>query len=374
MNSALVCRRCSTRPAVWGSPARGVWHGRHVQESAPNRRHVVGYASNKAVVIKGFDVKDPLSQIEVLDLSMPSPAVDEVLVRITLRPVHPADVSFAKGFVSDPSSYSFPTVLGIEGVGEVAKIGAGVKGLKVGDRVVTLGGYNTEHWQQYAVRKSSDVFVVPDDVSEESACQLYVNPLTAIGMLDILDIPKGGFLLQTCGTSCLARIIEDLAKHRGVDVINVVSRPEAVAELKSKGSDHVVLSGTGDLLERVKDITSGEKVDAAIDALAGSSTSEVATAVRDRGTVLVYGALTSRKIQVSVFDIVVREISLKGFTLPRWRSEDQGRVNEKLKEVISMADKVFVPWSGEKFVLEDAKEAILASQARGRGGKVLLEG
>lgn len=376
MDPALLWRQCSSVPAsVWACPPlHCVRRCRRVHESAANRRAVAAQAVNQAVVFNRFDGTDPLSQIQVVNLVMPMPGPDEVLVRMTLRPVHPADVSVVKGYVANPSAFKFPEVLGIEGVGEVARVGTAVKNLKVGDRVVTMGGYKTEHWQQYVVRRGTEVFVVPDDVTEESAAQLFVNPLTAVGMLDVLNIPPGGYLLQTAATSCLARIVEDLAKHRGISVINVVSRPEAVAELEAKGAQHVVLSGTGDLMLQVLEATNGRKADAAIDALAGVSTTEVATVVKDKGTVLVYGAVTSRKMQLGVYDIVVRDVGLKGFTLPRWRAEHPERAREEFKKLVSQVDKVFSPCSGERFVLGDAKEAILASEMRARGGKILLEG
>jgi len=66
------------------------------------------------------------------------------------------------------------------------------------------------------------------------AC-LQINPMTVYGMLREQNIPKGEFLLQTAATSVLGRQMISLAKHYGVQTINVVRRKEAVDELKSIG-------------------------------------------------------------------------------------------------------------------------------------------
>ena len=70
-------------------------------------------------------------------------------------------------------------------------------------------------------------------------CPVQINPMTVYGMLKEHNIPKGEFLLQTAATSVLGRQIISLAKHYGVNTINIVRRKEAVDELKSLGYDIV---------------------------------------------------------------------------------------------------------------------------------------
>ncbi len=69
---------------------------------------------------------------------------------------------------------------------------------------------------------------------DATAC-IQINPMTVYGMLREQNIPKGEFLLQTAATSVLGRQMISLAKHYGVQTINVVRRKEAVDELKSIG-------------------------------------------------------------------------------------------------------------------------------------------
>ena len=78
----------------------------------------------------------------------------------------------------------------------------------------------------------------------------------------------------------------------------------------------------------------------------------------------------------SIPDPLFRGVTIKGFWLTPWMEskslEDQ---KEVIDEVMSLlADKVITPYSGEKFPLEQAAEAVVAAQQPARGGKVFLEG
>lgn len=66
-------------------------------------------------------------------------------------------------------------------------------------------------------------------------CFAQINPMTVYGMLQESAVPKGEYLLQTAATSVLARQMVDLAKHYGINTINIVRRKEAVDELKQNG-------------------------------------------------------------------------------------------------------------------------------------------
>lgn len=88
---------------------------------------------------------------------------------------------------------------------------------------------------------------IPKELDEESASQFYINPLTVRGMFDVLDIPRGEWLIQSAAGSVLGRQVIQMAKHFGVQTINVVRREEQKQELLEVGcapaqsSDHVTL-------------------------------------------------------------------------------------------------------------------------------------
>jgi NADPH:quinone reductase-like Zn-dependent oxidoreductase len=164
------------------------------------------------------------------------------------------------GFYPGFKPATLPAVPGLEGVGKVARCGAATSGKwREGQRVVgvpwgTLGGHGT--WAQYTVAPEAALFAVPDAVPDDAAAQFLVNPLTALAFFDVLDVPRGGWLLSNAANSVLGRMLIRLAARRGVRTVNLVRRREYVAALEALGADAVVVTTEGDdVAQRVREIT-----------------------------------------------------------------------------------------------------------------------
>lgn len=136
---------------------------------------------NKQVVLSGFNAADPTSTISVVETPIPSPGEGEVVVKLTLRPINPADIFSLMGVYPgfQPAEGVVP-VPGLEGTGVVVALGPAASKFSEGQRVVGApfptveGGIGT--WQQYLVVPESCLVAVPDSVSDETAAQYYVNP------------------------------------------------------------------------------------------------------------------------------------------------------------------------------------------------------
>ena len=278
-----------------------------------------------------------------------------------------------------PSEGSIP-IPGLEGTGVVDALGEGVTKFTVGQRVVgtpfpsVVGGVGT--WQQYLIATEQTLAAVPDSVPDEAAAQFWVNPVTVVGLIKTAGVQKGDWLLQTAAGSVLGRQMIQAAKHKGIKTINVVRRTELVEELKALGADEVIVSTEEDIVARVLEITGGKGADGAIECIGGDIFAQVASAVRPGATAVIYGAMSGLTATFSIPDPLFRGVTIKGFWLTPWMEskslEDQ---KEVIDEVMSLlADKVITPYSGEKFPLEQAAEAVVAAQQPARGGKVFLEG
>jgi NADPH2:quinone reductase len=133
-------------------------------------------ATNKAVQLANYHTGSPT--LEVVELPIPTAGAGEVLVKITLRPVNPADgfvfATVYPGFT--PAKENANPVAGLEGTGVVEAIGDGVTKFSVGQRVVgapfpsVQSGNGT--WQQYLVAPEDSLVAVPDSVPDESAAQV----------------------------------------------------------------------------------------------------------------------------------------------------------------------------------------------------------
>ena len=77
--------------------------------------------------------------------------------------------------------------------------------------------------------------IIPEEIDEEAASQLAINPMTVRGILHVLQIPEGEYLLQSAAGSALGRQLIQMSKHYGVKTINVVRRQEQREELSRLG-------------------------------------------------------------------------------------------------------------------------------------------
>jgi trans-2-enoyl-CoA reductase len=276
---------------------------------------------------------------------------------------------------------ALPAIPGLEGMGVIEAVGEGVTGLTKGARVVPFFIYGKDllatgngAWQEYLVVKAEECFPVPDDVDDAAAAQFVVNPFTAYVMIQELAIPQGKYLLQTAGGSTLGRQVIQMCKHMGLKSINVVRRKEQADELLALGADLVLCSAEDDIAARVKEITGGEGAWGALDSVGGALTAKVSNAVRNGGTVLIYGAMSGLSFEGSIVDCLFRGVTVRGFWITSYAATHGLAKCREIADAIwpLFSSKVVVPFSGTSYPVAQVKEAVAASMKEARGGKVLL--
>lgn len=72
-------------------------------------------------------------------------------------------------------------------------------------------------------------------ICASTALSMQINPVTAFGFLEVIQVPKGEYLLQQAANSVLGKELISMAQKRGTKTINLVRRHEVVDELKQLG-------------------------------------------------------------------------------------------------------------------------------------------
>src|SRR5256714_9695154 len=202
--------------------------------------------------VRFYEFGNPVDVLRVEDVPQPEPGANQVLVRLRARSINPSDLLTVRGLYG--ALPTLPATPGLEGMGEVAAVGADVKHLKVGQRVIPLGVPGT--WQEYIVADSNQLIPVPDAISDQMAAQFVVNPLTAwIMCVEELALKPGEWLLQTAAGSTLGRVVLQIAPLRGFQTINVLRRRAPVEELKALGADEVICTEDEGISMRLHAIT-----------------------------------------------------------------------------------------------------------------------
>lgn len=316
---------------------------------------------------------NPADMLRVEDVPQPEPGANEVLVRLRARAINPSDLLTVRGFYG--ALPKLPATPGLEGMGEVAAVGEGVTNLRPGQRVIPLGVQGT--WQEYILAAPAQLIPVPDAISDRTAAQFVVNPLTAwIMTIEELSLKPGEWLLQTAAGSTLGRVVLQIAALRGFKTINVVRRRDQAEELKSLGADEVIATDDEDIVERVKEITGKTGLTKAIDAVGGETGAAAMRSLGRGGVMLVYGLLSGEPIAVDGGRMIFTTTTLRGFWLGEWlRSAAPERQQAVTSEMLrSMASNEIVPPVEAEYPLADVLSAVAHAERPGRSGKVLLVG
>ncbi|WP_212830625.1 zinc-dependent alcohol dehydrogenase family protein [Catellatospora sp. TT07R-123] len=334
------------------------------------------------------EVGEPADVLRLESRPVPTPTAGQALIRVKATPIHASDLHVLRGRYG--FSPEFPTVGGhMECVGRVEALGPDAEGLEIGQRVVVAavpavpGPPVSGTWQEYLVADVRRLLPVPDGLSDSSAGQLAVNPLTALLLVTReLDVQPGEWLLQTAAGSTVGRLVIQLCRHLGVRTINIVRRRAAVAEIRALGGDEVVCTEDEDLLRRVAEIAGDDGVRKAVDCVAGPVGAQVSQALAPGGQVVVYGALSTHRqtdpaaltIPVQARSLIYETKAVRGFWLNRWfGTTPPEEALRALSQVRSLAtDGVLTIPEGQPFPLERFAEAIALAEAPAHGTKPLL--
>jgi NADPH:quinone reductase-like Zn-dependent oxidoreductase len=190
-----------------------------------------------------------LEELEVVgDHPVPRAADGHVVIRVRASSFNYHDVFTVRGMPG--IKVPLPVVIGLDMAGEVAEVGQGVAGWKVGDRVLVnplnkkkglMGEMLDGGMAEYCLVAADQLVAMPAGVSFEDAAALPVAYGTAHRMLITHDTVKRGDRVLVLGasggvgTGCVI-----LAKHLGAEVIACTSSAEKMAKLKELGADEVL--------------------------------------------------------------------------------------------------------------------------------------
>jgi trans-2-enoyl-CoA reductase len=322
--------------------------------------------STPAVVLREFGVPKDVAHPGEVDVS--EPGEGEVLLEVECAPVNPADINVLEGKYG--ALPSLPCVPGVEGVATVLLSRSPI--LKAGQRVLVPSGFGS--WRRWGTCAADTLVSVDPRVPIEQASMLRINPATADCMLrEFVCLRPGDFIVQNAANSGVGRSVIQIARSMGVRTVNVVRRPELIAELTAIGADHVISEGE-QLSSRILDLTSGHTLKLGLNAVGGESALGIAGALSDGATLVTYGAMGRQPIRVPNSFLIFKNITFRGFWVSRWyREADPELVSQMFERLAAMAVKgtLHTPVAGQ-YPLSEISAAIEHAQAPMRPGKVLL--
>lgn len=236
--------------------------------------------------------EDGTLTVDVRSADVAEPGPDQVVVRIHASPINPsdlgmligsADVSKAtSGGSDDAPSFSAPIT---EGLGALAaRFGQAMPIGNEGGGVVvaagssdaaqallgkTVGFVSGDAYAEYRTVHVMGCLEMPDGTDPVDAAASFVNPLTALGMVETMRAEGHTALVHTVGASNLGLMLQRICTADGIDLVNIVRKAEHVDILEASGATHVVNSSADSFLDDLTDALRDTGATIVFDAIGG---------------------------------------------------------------------------------------------------------
>ncbi len=243
--------------------------------------------------LRSLVTSDGRLQLSLATVPVPTPADHEVLVRVDAAPINPSDLGLllamadvgaatSSGPEDDPvvtAPISAPVMaalaarvdqslpVGNEGAGVVVAAGASPEAQALLGRMVGFVGGET--YGQFRAVYSGLCLPLPEGTTAVEGASCFVNPLTALGMVETMRMEGHTGLVHTAAASNLGQMLNRICLADGVPLVNVVRRPDQVALLREQGAVHVVDSSTTTFLDDLTAALEATGATLAFDAIGG---------------------------------------------------------------------------------------------------------
>jgi NADPH2:quinone reductase len=282
-----------------------------------------------ALQLRSTIKQDGTLELTLAATPIPQPNDDEVLVRVEAAPINPSDLGLlfgaadmttaaASGGAEAPVvTASVPEKLmrtmtprvdqslpvGNEGAGIVVAAGASdTAQALMGKTVAILGG---AMYSQYRCVPAKQALLLPDGTTPAEGASCFVNPLTAMGMVETMRVEGYTALVHTAAASNLGQMLQKICLADDVQLVNIVRKTEHVELLKSIGATHVCNSSEPTFMQDLTDALIATGAMLAFDATGGGKLAgqilacmERAAMASAKGEFTRYGSTTHKQVYI----------------------------------------------------------------------------
>lgn len=234
-----------------------------------------------------------------------APGDEQVVVRVDAAPINPSDLGMLLAgadlataialegdlpavrleltpgvFAAQSGRLGQPMPVGNEGGGVVVAAGASDAAQAMLGK--TVGFVSGNSYSQYQTLHVSQCLPMPDGTTSEQAAAPFVNPLTALGMVETMKAEGHSALIHTVGASNLGLMLNRICQADGVPLVNIVRRQEHVDLLRSLGAEHVCDSSRDSFEDDLAEALRSTGATIAFDAIGGGEMASTLLSVMER--------------------------------------------------------------------------------------------
>ncbi len=247
----------------------------------------------KGLELRSLIKKSGELEVSLLQVDVPEPAADEVVVRVEATPINPSDLGLLFGAADMSSAKASGTAqqpvitapvpeaamramagrldqsmpVGNEGAGVVVKTGSSdaAKAL-LGKTVAMIGG---AMYAQYRTIKARDCMALPAGATAADGASCFVNPLTSLGMVETMRREGHKALVHTAAASNLGQMLNRICIKDGIALVNIVRSTEQTALLRGIGAKYICDSTSPTFMDDLTQVLIETGATIAFDAIGG---------------------------------------------------------------------------------------------------------
>ncbi|MEX2450832.1 MAG: quinone oxidoreductase [Rhodospirillales bacterium] len=304
------------------------------------------------------------------DVKVGKPGKGQVRLRQTAIGLNYIDVYHRSGLY--PLPVELPSAIGTEAAGVIEEIGEGVSEFKPGERVVyapAVGAY-----AEARLIPAHRLVKIPDGIDDKTAASIMLQGTTASYLLRrTYPVKKGETILLYAAAGGVGLLLSQWANHIGARVIGIVGSEEKANLAKANGCAHTINYARENVVERVTEITGGEKVPVVYDSVGKDTFMDSLDCLRPFGMMVSFGNASG-----TVDSFSPNLLTAKGslyLTRP-------GLIHHVAKraDLLDLAESLFKvvldghvkPRLNQEYALEDIRQAHADLEARKTTGSTIL--
>lgn len=310
--------------------------------------------------------------LRLTQAAIPTPAADEVLIRVAYAGVNRPDVLQRSGNYPPPADAS--PLLGLEVSGEVVAAGSAVHGLKVGSLVCALtpgGGYS-----EYCCVAAALCLPVPHGLSLLQAAALPENYFTVwTNLFERGRLARGETLLVHGGSSGIGLTAIQLASQFGATVLATAGSAEKLAACRQAGASRAINYREEDFVDAVKAHTAERGVDMIFDMVGGSYMQRNIDVLAVEGRLVQIAFLEGSQAELNVMPIMLKRLTFTGSTLRARPKAEKAAIAGALQQHVwpLLSAGACLPVIHATFPLAQAAQAHELMESSRHIGKIMLE-
>jgi NADPH:quinone reductase len=329
--------------------------------------------SRTVKALRVHELGEPEQVLQLEDVAEPELRAGDVRLRVCAASLNFPDVLMCRGeYQVKPS---LPFTPGAEVAGIVEAVGAGVEGVRAGDRVLAIPNFGPGGFAEATTAPAAGVFAIPESMPFAVAAALHVVYQTGhLALHRRAQLQRGETLLVHAGAGGVGSAAIQLGLAAGARVVATAGGPEKVDVCRKLGAHLAIDYREQDFVDPVKEFTGGRGADVVYDPVGGDTFDRSTKCIAFEGRILIIGFTGGRFAEARTNHVLIKNYSVVGVHWGLYNIVNPDVVRATHDDLVRLFEAGRIdPLISERVSLEQVPAALARLGSRSTYGKVVCE-